>query len=55
MRNFQRPFRQNDRPSFKRPLPDLAPNNIRIIGIGGNEESGRNMWAIEYRDTIVVS
>ena len=54
MRNCQRPFRQNDRPSFKRPLPDLAPNNIRIIGIGGNEQSGRNMWAIEYRDTIVV-
>lgn len=54
MRNFQRPQRYNDRPQIRRPLPDLAPNTIRILGLGGNEESGRNMWAIEYRDTIVV-
>ncbi len=48
MRNFQRPQRYNDRPQIRRPLPDLAPNTIRILGLGGNEESGRNMWAIEY-------
>ena len=54
MKHFQRPFRNNEQRQILRPLPDLAPNTIRIIGIGGNEESGRNMWAIEYRDTIVV-
>lgn len=56
MRNFSKPFRPNNRENQNRVrvLPDLAPNNIRIIAIGGNEESGRNMWAVEYRDTIVV-
>ena len=51
------------RPSPARPLvntkgdeiiPPLAPDSIRIIPLGGVEEIGRNMTAIEYGDDIVV-
>ncbi len=51
------------RPSPARPLvntkgdeviPALAPDSIRIIPLGGVEEIGRNMTAIEYGDDIVI-
>lgn len=51
------------RPSPARPMvntkgdeiiPALAPDSIRIIPLGGVEEIGRNMTAIEYGDDIVV-
>lgn len=51
------------RPSPARPLtqtkgdeviPKMAPDTIRIIPLGGVEEIGRNMTAIEYGDDIVV-
>lgn len=35
-------------------IPPLAPDSIRIIPLGGVEEIGRNMTAIEYGNDIVV-
>jgi ribonuclease J len=35
-------------------IPKMAPDTIRIIPLGGVEEIGRNMTAIEYGDDIVV-
>ncbi len=35
-------------------IPPLAPDSIRIIPLGGVEEIGRNMTAIEYGNDIVI-
>jgi ribonuclease J len=35
-------------------IPPLAPENIRIIPLGGVEEIGKNMTVVEYKNTIVV-
>ncbi len=35
-------------------IPELVRGNIRIIPLGGVEEIGKNMTAIEYNDSIVV-
>ena len=35
-------------------LPRTAPDTIRIIPLGGVEEIGRNMTAVEYMDDIIV-
>ncbi|HYF13280.1 MAG TPA: ribonuclease J [Candidatus Paceibacterota bacterium] len=35
-------------------IPPLEPGNIRIIPLGGVEEIGRNMTAIEFGDDIIV-
>lgn len=38
----------------EKPIPPLAPGNIRIIPLGGVEEIGRNMTMVEYGDDIVI-
>ncbi|MFA6295035.1 MAG: ribonuclease J [Candidatus Paceibacterota bacterium] len=35
-------------------IPTLAPDSIRIIPLGGVEEIGRNMTAIEFGEDIIV-
>jgi ribonuclease J len=35
-------------------IPALAPDTIRVIPLGGVEEIGRNMTAVEFGDDIVV-
>ena len=35
-------------------IPPLAPGDIRIVPLGGVEQIGQNMTAIEFRDQIVV-
>jgi ribonuclease J len=37
-----------------KPIPPLAPGNIRIIPLGGVEEIGRNMTIIEMNDDIII-
>jgi len=50
--------RRNDNPlPVKKPhdiIPPLAPDTIRVVPLGGTEEVGRNMTAIEYGDDIIV-
>lgn len=36
------------------PLPPLAKDSVRVIPLGGVEEIGRNMTAIEFGDSIYV-
>ncbi len=38
----------------EKPVPPLAAGNIRIIPLGGVEEIGRNMTAIEFGDDIII-
>lgn len=38
----------------EQPIPPLAPGNIRIIPLGGVEEIGRNMTAVEFGDDIII-
>jgi len=38
----------------EKPIPPLEANNIRIIPLGGVEEIGRNMTAIEFGDDIII-
>ena len=38
----------------EKPIPPLEAGNIRIIPLGGVEEIGRNMTAVEFNDDIVI-
>ncbi len=58
-RSGKRPSRGNDAPALKRPaqediIPPLAPDNVRIIPLGGVEEIGKNMTMIEYKNDIII-
>jgi len=48
------PNRHNANSKNEDVIPPLAPDSIRIIPLGGVEEIGRNMTAIEYGGDIVV-
>lgn len=49
-RNAKNSAQQRD----TRPIPPLAPGNIRVVPIGGVEEVGKNMTAIELNDEIII-
>lgn len=52
-----RPDIQNGEPkngAEEKPIPPLEAGNIRIIPLGGVEEIGRNMTAVEFGDDIVI-
>ncbi|MEX0918767.1 MAG: ribonuclease J [Candidatus Paceibacterota bacterium] len=60
-RNNQSPRRPAGNRSTNRPqtqttdkTPEIAPGVIRVIPLGGVEQIGKNMTAIEYGDTIIV-
>ncbi|MDE1924761.1 MAG: ribonuclease J [Patescibacteria group bacterium] len=38
----------------EKPIPPLEAGNIRIIPLGGVEEIGRNMTAVEFGDDIII-
>ncbi|MBX4192159.1 ribonuclease J, partial [Candidatus Parcubacteria bacterium] len=38
----------------EKPIPPLEAGNIRIIPLGGVEEVGRNMTAVEFGDDIII-
>ncbi len=38
----------------ERPIPPVAPGNIRIIPLGGVEEIGRNMTMVEIGNDIII-
>ena len=42
------------KPAESKPVPPLTPGNIRIITLGGVEEIGKNMTAIEIGNDIIV-
>lgn len=48
------PSRPMQRPKTEDIIPPLAPDSIRIIPLGGVEEIGRNMTAVEFGGDIVV-
>lgn len=51
--NHQDNKSSHDKREVSKPIPP-AGENIRIIPLGGVEEVGRNMMAIEYKDEIIV-
>lgn len=50
--NNRTPFVQKPKEVFA--VPTLAKGDIRIIPLGGVEEIGKNMTAVQYNDQIVV-
>lgn len=41
-------------PKSENKIPEITPGTIRIIPLGGVEEIGKNMMAIENEDTIII-
>ncbi|HEY4476991.1 MAG TPA: ribonuclease J [Candidatus Paceibacterota bacterium] len=50
----RRPLRRRGDQLDRKPIPPLAPDDIRIIPLGGVEEIGKNMTAIEMDGDIMV-
>ncbi len=46
--------REGNAPAANAKVPPLAAGNLRIIPLGGVEEVGKNMTAIEYGETILI-
>ncbi|MGM0482647.1 MAG: ribonuclease J [Patescibacteria group bacterium] len=51
--NKKQPRKQNTETMVSKNLPELG-DSVRIIPLGGVEEIGRNMTAVEYGDDIVI-
>ena len=41
-------------PSPSLHIVTMATNRVRAIPLGGSGEVGRNMWALEYEDEILI-
>lgn len=56
MRNMRRPMRTSGKTADKKKPDEIPPigDSLRIIPLGGVEEIGQNMTAIEYKDDIIV-
>lgn len=50
----RRPMRTTRKHVDKRPVPKIEGDNVRVITLGGVEEVGRNMFAVEHKDSIWV-
>ncbi len=48
-------LREVERKAPQKPLSELAAGDVRIVPLGGVEEVGRNMIAVEYNGDIIVS
>ena len=36
------------------PIPDPEPDTVRTLIFGGNSEIGKNLYAVEYNNTVIV-
>jgi len=52
--NRHRKVSSNMAPKKEQTIPELTEGNIRIVPLGGVEEVGKNMTAIEYGNDIIV-
>jgi len=50
----RRPYHGKKKFVDKRPIPKIEGETVRVITLGGVEEVGRNMFAVEYKDSIWV-
>ena len=51
---YGKPVKKSFSPNNKKAIKLPEPENIRIIPLGGFEEVGKNMIAIEYKENIIV-
>ncbi len=50
----RRPFRPSKKHVDRRPVPKIEGETVRVIPLGGVEEVGRNMFAVEYKENIWI-
>jgi predicted metal-dependent RNase len=51
-RNFSTNKKRNNFQKFIKKNTNIEAENVRVITIGGFEEVGSNMYAVEYKDNI---